>query len=453
MRKSRVRSCGLIAAALLLVICSCAPAPPGPPNIVLIVIDTLRPDHLPFYGYERATAPFLSEIASRGVVFEDVHSTSSWTAPATASLLTSLHPVQHGVLSGLTAVRAQQQADSTITLNRIPSEVAMAAEILKDGGYSTWGVADNLNVCSELGFEQGFDHFRMTSDEGAATVNATVHGWRNGLKETGPYFLYVHYMDPHRPYLKHAPWYVPMEGERLDSISAYDSEISHVDRSIKELYDLLGWDENTLLIVTSDHGEEFQDHGGWDHGRTLYSEVVDVPLLVYSSAVGSAMTPEVGGAAVAAGTRESGGRRVPEPVSILDVLPTMRDAAGLPPGEAEQGVSLLPVVAGTGDPPTGRSFHADLRSPSWFGSLTIHSITREGRKYILTLPDTEELYDLTRDPNERESLTGRRRDAVAAFRAELGEFLEAVPRYAAGTVDVSLDAETREQLESLGYMQ
>jgi len=445
MKRLTVRSCRLLgAAALLLAVCSCAPAPPGPPNIVLIVIDTVRPDHLPFYGYERDTAPFLSELASRGVVFDEVYSTSSWTAPATASLLTSLHPVQHGVLSGLTAVRARQQADPTITLNRIPSDVETAAEILKTAGYSTWGVADNLNICSDLGFEQGFDHFRMTSDKGAATVNATVRGWRNGLQEAGPYFLYVHYMDPHRPYLKHPPWYVPMEGELLDSISAYDSEISYVDRSVKELYDLLGWGENTLLVVTSDHGEEFQDHGGWDHGRTLYAEVVDVPLLVHSSAAGRG--------AMAAGAQERG-RHVTEPVSTLDVLPTLRDAAGLPAGEAEQGVSLLPVIAGEADAPHGRSFHADLRSPPWFGSLTVQSITRERQKYILTRPDSEELYDLTRDPEERESLTNRRRDAVADFREELTEFLEAVPRYAEGTVNISLDDETLEQLQSLGYMQ
>jgi len=458
MRLRLVRTSGFAAAILLLVVCSCAPAPSGPPNIVLIVIDTLRPDHLPFHGYQRDTAPFLAELATKGVVFEHVQSTSSWTAPATASLLTSLHPVQHGVHSGLTAVRTQQQADPTITLNRIPSEVATAAEILKAGGYSTWGVADNLNICSELGFEQGFDHFRMTSDVGAAAVNATVRGWRNGIEEEGPYFLYLHYMDPHRPYLKRAPWYTPRDGELLDSISAYDSEISHVDRKIEELFELLRWDENTLIIVTSDHGEEFQDHGGWDHGRTLYAEVVDVPLVVYSSAVGCATTPAVGssGAAVsgAAADQASGGiRRVMESVSILDVLPTMRDAAGLSVGEAEQGVSLLPVITGEADAPAGRSFHAELRSPPWFGSLTLHSVTRERQKYILTLPDAEELFDLTRDPEERESLVDRRRDAVTAFRAELAEFLESVPRYAAGTVDISLDAETREQLESLGYMQ
>jgi len=204
-------------------------------------------------------------------------------------------------------------------------------------------------------------------------------------------------------------------GGVLDSISAYDSEISHVDRKIEELFELLRWDENTLIIVTSDHGEEFQDHGGWDHGRTLYAEVVDVPLVVYSSAVGCATTPAVGSSGAA--------------------------------------VSGAAADTGEADAPAGRSFHAELRSPPWFGSLTLHSVTRERQKYILTLPDAEELFDLTRDPEERESLVDRRRDAVTAFRAELAEFLESVPRYAAGTVDISLDAETREQLESLGYMQ
>ncbi len=435
----------LAAAAVTLAVCSCAPAPSGPPNIVLIVIDTLRPDHLPFHGYDRNTTPFLATMAEEGVVFERAHSTSSWTAPAMASMLTSLHPVQHGVLSGLVAVRTQQRDDPTVTLNRIPEGVATAAEVLRDGGYSTWGVADNLNICADLGFEQGFQHFRMTSDEGAATVNATIRGWAHRLTDETPYFLYVHYMDPHRPYRKRAPWYAPMEGELLDSISAYDSEISYVDQKIEELRQLLGWDENTLVIITSDHGEEFLDHGGWDHGRTLYAEVVDVPLLVWMS---PDLAPGDGGEPAA-----RLGRRIAEPVSVLDILPTMREAAGLPRADAEQGLSLLPTVDGRGEAPTGRVFRADLRSPPWFGSLTLHSVTRDGQKYILTLPDGEELYDLTRDPDERESLVGTRRDAVREFRGEVSAFLADVERYGAGSVDIELDEATREQLESLGYMQ
>ena len=157
-RISRVVTSVALAAAVLGA-SSCDNQQEVRPNIVLIVIDTLRPDHLPFYGYDRDTAPFLSSLAEGGVVFERVHSTSSWTAPATASIVTSLNPLQHGVLTGFRMVASLRKIDPTITLNRIPAEVTTVAEVLQEAGYSTYAVTDNINICREEGFEQGFDRF------------------------------------------------------------------------------------------------------------------------------------------------------------------------------------------------------------------------------------------------------------------------------------------------------
>ena len=144
------------------------------PNVVVIVIDTLRADHLPLYGYAHPTTPFLSELARDGIVFDRAYSTSSWTAPATASLFTSLYPFQHGVVTGMVATLRARRLDPTITLNAIPGEATTLPEIMRRAGYRTFGVADNLNICAAEGFDQGFDEFRSYNDRGAAAVNAPL---------------------------------------------------------------------------------------------------------------------------------------------------------------------------------------------------------------------------------------------------------------------------------------
>ncbi len=425
----------ILLAAMLLSGTSCAPEPAPAPDIVLIVIDTLRPDHLPFHGYRKDTAPFLSQLAASGVVFEHVRSTSSWTAPGTASIVTSLYPVQHGVHKGLMAVRMLQSVDPHTTVNRIPDAVVTAAEALREVGYSTWGLSDNLNIGFEEGFDQGFDQFRTSNDAGAATVNARLLKWAPEMQTGRPYFLYLHYMDPHRPYQKRSPWYVKGEGELLDSIAAYDSEIAYVDSKIREAFELLRWDEGTLVLVTSDHGEEFQEHGGWDHGRTLYEEVLTVPLIVYSSAE----ELQVG--------------RVEEPVSVLDILPTLREYVGLPSNPVEQGVSLLPALRGDGRVQPDRTLYADLRSPPWFGDQTVKAVVRGSDKYVLILPDTEEVYDLASDPGEQNSVFAEGGTVAVALRAALDVFEETCPRFAQESVGVELGDEDLEKLKALGYVQ
>ncbi|MCK4512910.1 sulfatase [bacterium] len=432
------RTLRFVAAGLLVVLTfiavSCGIVSKPRHNIVLIVIDTLRTDHLPFHGYEKNTAPFLSRLAEEGVVFERAHSTSSWTAPATASLVTSLHPIQHGVLTGFRATQMLRQANPSITLNRIPGETTTMAEVLKEAGYSTWAVSDNINVSYEQGFDEGFGKFRKTDFQGAATVNATVKGWAPAIQDREPYFLYLHYIDPHRPYEKQAPWYEPAEGELLDSISAYDSEINYVDQKISELFELMEWDKNTLVVVTSDHGEEFLDHGDWDHSRTLYGEVLDVPLVVYCPG-------EIPAA-----------QRIAERVSILDILPTLRDFVGLAPSAVEQGISLLPALRGEGDLSGDRPHFSDLRSPPWYGSRVLRAVISGDEKYVLTEPGIEELYDLVADPDELHSLASARGDRCAEMRSELEEFEQSLVIYTHEEFGITLDEETLKKLESLGYI-
>jgi arylsulfatase A-like enzyme len=326
---------GLLAGAAA----GCGVRSPKPPaRVVVAVIDTLRADHLPAYGYPRDTAPFLSRLAREGVVFEHAYSPSSWTAPATASLFTSLYPVQHGVLLGLRTTRKLQARDTRVRLRTLPEPLEVLPEAMKRAGYATFGLTANVNVSEQMGFAQGFDRFRnLPTDDTAEVLHARLMAWRERLAAPPRAFLYLHYLDPHSPYRERGPWFDESSTGVERVLSAYDSEIRNVDEHLRQAYEALAWDRDTLLVVTADHGEEFWEHGSVEHGRTVFGEVLNVPLLVRFP----------GG--------RWGGRRVSAPVSLVDVLPTLRECVGLPP-EAE------PHAAGAGRARRGRA-HA-VRAPS-----------------------------------------------------------------------------------------
>ncbi len=441
----RLALMALSALLLLVVLPGCAKKEPARPNVVLIVIDTLRPDHLPCYGYKNDTAPFLARLADEGVVFERVHSTSSWTAPATTSILTSLYPLQHGVHNGTVATRERSRTDPTITVDRIPDAARTAAEAFRDAGYATWGVSDNFNVSRAMGFDQGFDRFEEMVDRGADVVNAVVREWASELRAK-PYFLYIHYMDPHRPYQPRQPYFRPGVGERENSIAAYDSEIHFVDDRIRELYDLLEWGKGAWVVVCADHGEEFLDHGGWDHGRTLYTEVLDVPLIIHPPTPLPARPSRSG--APASGPI----KRITQPASLIDVLPTLREMGGVPGDDMEQGISLLCAVYGEQPPSGARPFFGELHSAPWYGSETKKCVIRGNHKYIQTLPSAEELYDIVMDPRERRSVAAQWPKVVEQMRKQLELFETRYPRLAADSSSTTLDPQTIEKLKSLGYI-
>jgi len=431
-RISILRIAGACALAAALTSCN-AGRQPNRPDIVLVVVDSMRPDHLTPLGYGLETAPFLAEMSKEGTVFRTAYSTSSWSAPAVASLITSLYPVQHGVHLGLLATETLQAVDPAVTLNRVPDGVKTMAEALREAGYSTWGVSDDVNVGPEMGFDQGFERFEHMREMGAQRVDAVVESWASEMRGSRPYFLYVQYSDPRRPYLARDPWYRPKAREREDAISAYDSEISYVDQSIRRLHDLLDWGRDTWVIVTAPHGEELGDHGGWYHGRTLYREVLNVPLIV-SFPAGYAKP-----------------RHVLDPVSIVDVLPTVRELAGLPTDPGDQGVSLLPLVRNDGAPQEDRILFADLRSGPWYGSVEMRAAIRGAAKYILTLPDREELYNPRIDPKETGSLAWSRPDLVAELRAAVERLEAESPKYGSDPPRVPLDQATVERLRSSVY--
>jgi arylsulfatase A-like enzyme len=413
-----------------------SPAPQKRPNLVLVVVDTLRADHLPFMGHPRDTAPFLTSLAGRGVVFERAHSTSGWTVPAVGSIFTSLYPQQHGMVLGLKRIQHARGKDQTV--GSLPTAVRTLPQVLRRSGYQTLGVVDNVILSPRRGFDRGFDRFAVTRNEGADVVSARVQQWKPKLDPARPYFLFLHFNDPHHPYLPREPWFEQfaadgkvkdMEGQ---AVAAYDSEIRWLDDHLQKLHGAFGWDQDTVVVVTADHGEEFLDHGKDGHSSGLYGELMNVPLLVWDA------------------RGRYGPRRVAEPVSHVDILPTLRAIAGLPPEPTDMGRSLLPLLekGGGGDP--RHTYFAHIRP---WGNPQILAVV-EGRFKLILHPDgRRELFDVSVDPREQKNLAEVDPATADRLVANLRRFEQAAPRYETREVTAPLDPEEEENLKTLGYLE
>jgi arylsulfatase A-like enzyme len=394
-------------------------------NVILIVIDDLRADHLTPFGYSRDTSPFLDELAATGVLFENTVSQSSGTKTSVASLLTSLYPEAHGV-------RGEKEV--------LQDSIQVLPEVLKDSGYRTFAIHGNPWLEERFGFNQGFDEFLFThwykDTFDAQKVNDQALQWLEE-KSAEPFFLYLHYMDVH------SPWKPPGDFDRFgpEAADKYDGSILYLDSKLKGLHGELtrrGLDENTWIIVTSDHGEEFGEHGNYKvgHGLTLYREVLRVPLIFRHPDALS-------------------GRRVSRQVRLIDVAPTILDLLEIPIPEDMDGVSLRANVVDAGD-----YSGDDLEAFSQAGlngvakDKDLLAVTTKEFKYILDFASgIEELYDLTVDPGETRNVAAVNPGVVREFNEKALRFrrIEAAKRI--GVIPgTEIDEELREQLRSLGYL-
>lgn len=407
-----------------------------PADIVFVLIDTLRADHLSCYGYGERTSPFLDEIASKGILFERAYSASSWTAPGTASIHTSMYPFQHGVVKGFAATKKSKEVNPMITLNRIPEEAATLAEVLSASGYRTFAVADNLNICREEGFDQGFDKFKSYNDKTAEVINDKLIEWKDEIKGGSPYFLYVHYNDPHTPYHRRLGWYSERENKTRTRISDYDSEINYVDAKLREMFELFEWDRNTIIVITSDHGEEFYEHGASGHGNNLHVQTIHVPLLMY---LPEGFEPNL---------------RIAEPVSTIDILPTLRDLAGLPVDSTDEGITLVPLMRGDGDASHERYLLSHLlrTRDEWHSDLLSRSVICGNWHYIVDVPHKELLYDMGLDFIENDNKIEQLRPTAQSMRRHLDAFESSCRRLRQVSVQVPLTEERIKDLKSLGYI-
>jgi arylsulfatase A-like enzyme len=309
------------------------------PNVLFILIDTLRQDHLSIYGYDRKTSPAIDRLAMTGAVFDNHISHAGQTVPSTLSLMLSQYPVEHGVVHRFNGQFAKNPP-------YYPDSFLFLSEVFQSAGYKTAAFIGNpfLNVNNR--FNQGFDHFIYRKGFGQKLSN-TAKKWLNSYARSrdAPFFMYIHFMDVHGPYKtpkKYADRYHRPAGGKLmcrnglvDQISqedldytvaSYDAAINYVDDLISDILnelDQLKLRENTIIVVTSDHGDEFMEHHGLGHGTTVYGELVCVPLIIsYSKKI-------------------KPGTRISHISQHLDLAPTILDLAGIEKPKSFRGESVF----------------------------------------------------------------------------------------------------------------
>jgi len=421
---------------------------PAPrPNIVVIMVDTLRADHLGVYGYQRDTSPSIDALALRGTVFTAPYSVSNWTNPAIKSMFTGLDPQ---------AVMPEASHDEAMRMP-LPLSVETFAELLKTRGYGTAALVDHPGIRPWGNFDQGFDSYTMLYEEGAPSglgwaksdtdYVAEQFGARIDEDPETPFLIYLHVVYPHRPYTPMGEYggmfgpdgyddYVPEQREML--LNAYDAEVKRTDDLVALLHDALARRElldDTWVLLTSDHGEGFWEHSFAEHGNVFYDEMIKVPMI---------LVPPRGDLSMPA--------RLDTPVSNLDVFATILDIASVDPPAGTGGRSLLDSDTWAD---TSRSLFSE--SPHKY-DIHGRAIIRGGMKYMhypgRPAGQRDLLFDLQRDPREQTNLFGARPDLQAGLQDLLEEHrqLAAVELEKLTQTTVEPDDETLERLRALGYI-
>lgn len=463
-------------------------------NVVMVVVDTERADHLGTYGERLATSPFVDAIAKDGVVFTRMYSVAPWTVPSMNSLMTGLYPSQHGVESGgVTVVGGQRRVSGQPPLSE---DAVTLAEVFQENGYSTFGVNTNHHLNAKYGFSQGFDRFVGDDFLFLPYPNMMAESMVEEIGNSAKHFLWLHYFDPHFPYRPIAPWFgewnsskygdyaefskdliidyfrkdqelepdepiipeymhflymliAPVakshaainyaleylgEDPQSDFVTflqtAYKSEIRYVDTAIEDAFQTLGIDDQTLVVITADHGEEMYDHGAFGHRHTLYQELLHVPLIFRLPG------------------KKHAGMVIDVPVSTVDVMPTLLDLVGLPIPKGLPGMSLAPLMEGGTLAP--RPLWAEVQNR--FGKSS--TLIEYPWKLIYSFKTEKvELYNLHEDPKERVDMATADGARAQSMKKRLLEWTEGKGRLFKETEATPLSPEEIQRLKEMGYMQ
>lgn len=437
----------LIPALGALILAGCGDARPEEPNLLLVVVDTLRADALGCYGNERPVSPRLDELASRGVRYERAYAHSSWTLPSTMSLLTGLTPDEHRVV--------RDRVDRA-RFGRLGSDVETLAESLGKAGYATGAIVNNTFLAPEFGFQRGFgtyDYEGALRDEhrGASETVERALAWIEAAPE--PWFLLVHVMEPHIEYgavgeaegrfvdRSTSPVEIPFTSlermrrlmtreESLDAAERravrglYDEEVLSVDLALAPLLDSIDLSHD-WVAVTSDHGEEFFDHGGFEHGHTLVSAVTRVPMIVAGPDVVPGVRPTI--------------------VQHDDLYQTLRELGRAPRVERTSGESLLAIAEG--------AERTAIMENCLYGSDMLSLVDGDHRFMLQLETGLASVWELDEAGVERRRLGG---DELSEHATRLGQKLEAERGNLLGTASASgpsiPDEATFESLRNLGYV-
>jgi choline-sulfatase len=405
-------------------------APPAAPatarNLVIVTIDTLRADRLGSYGNREVATPRLDAIAAGGALFEQATVHVPLTRPSHASIFTGLLPAEHGLRDNVSPALAP--------------EVPLLAPMLKDAGFRTAAFVSSIVLSRQSGLHRGFDEysdrFEVDGDD-ARFLNTIQRPGDSVMKEAlawmestadGRFFAWIHLYDPHDPYEPPEP-YATQYGGR-----PYDGEVAWTDELIGRLEDALhrrGLQGQTLLVVTSDHGEGLGEHGETVHGFFVYESTLRVPLIVRGPGV-------------------AGGRRVKEVARSVDLLPSVLDMLGVPPpaGWKGSGRSLAPVLRGTASLPPQPAYAESLLPLLHYGWSDLRAL-RDGRWKYIQAPRPE-LYDLEADPAETRDLAGEMPARAEALRSGLAAHL--ARERAVKTDTAGVPADLLEKLGALGYL-
>ena len=422
-------------------------------GIILISLDTLRADHLGCYGYHRNTSPFIDAFAKESIVFERAVAQSPWTLPSHMSIMTSLYPAFHGVYK----VMEQKQclANEHITL----------AELLRKGGYQTAAFVDGGWMRKTFGFSQGFDIYDDRKVR-IAGILPKVKKWLSKNKSK-PFFLFIHCYDIHGPYNPPPPYdkifhdfnytgnlfpsnknliaasrkELEVNDEDLHHfIALYDGGIRYTDEKIGEFLSFLkdsGLMNQSLIIITSDHGEEFKEHDSFRHWQLYYRPNLHIPLIMR---IPKYPRKEI---------------RTNELVQSIDLLPTILEIAGLPPHPKAQGKSLLPIIK------QHKNFLNNFLRQTFQRNSKIslaeysdynRSIIKDNFQIIYNLKShAVQLFDLKNDPLAKNNIADEHHAVTEQLLSQLEEVYSTTPHYNAPLIN--LDEQTREQLKGLGYIQ